>query len=268
MDPRRERDGRDLAAGHVESPELPSLRDHDGHPVRCPRVPGEHADRLHPLAHVLRDRVHDDPLRPGVQIAQPERRAGPELVALPLDGRVGKATREGDPAAIGRDFAGETATTRKAVLPRRHPARHLRDLSGLQLHAAHVQCALQGVPHQFALDVIHRPRHGLPRSAHMVEEVPAVFRHRWPRRRATVAGHDLDSRAPVPMVHPDAPALGNQDVPRRRQSTRASSRACPGWIAPGADSTRPRPSPRGCSGRHGRTRTRSCCRPESSWGGS
>ncbi len=217
MDARGEGNGRDLAAGYIQPPQLPSLRDHDRRAVGSPRVAGQHADRLHPLGHVLRDRVHDDPLGARLQVADPQRGAGAELVALPLDRGVGKAAREGDVATVRSDLGRKAATARQPVLPRGHATGDLHHFTRLQVHAAQVHGALEGIPHepvvqQSAVNVVHRPRHRLSRRAHVVEDVPPVFGHRRPRRRAVVAGHNLDARAAVLMVHPDLAALRHQDV--------------------------------------------------------
>jgi hypothetical protein len=101
---RREWNRGDDTTGHVEPAELSALREVDRLAVPAPGVPGEGTQHLAPLEDVLLDRIHDEALVPGLEVAQPERRARAKGVPLPGDGAVGDAAHEGEPLAVGRDF--------------------------------------------------------------------------------------------------------------------------------------------------------------------
>src|SRR5262245_23595435 len=77
----------DLAGLHPEPPELTTLRDHDRAAVPCPAVARDHLHVTNRVAlrGVAFDRVHNEPLGAGHEIAQPERRAYPVAMAAILD---------------------------------------------------------------------------------------------------------------------------------------------------------------------------------------
>ena len=129
---------------HLDDPAAPQHV--DGRAVRCPGVPGEHTLGLHPLGEVGLDGIREQPFGAGVEIAQEERGAGAETVALEGDRAAGDPAREGEPASVGGRLGRDRAAARPLVLLLGLPLGHVVDLSGLEVEFPN----LHGAPDQVA----------------------------------------------------------------------------------------------------------------------
>ena len=164
--------------------------------VPGPGVAGQHPVGLHPLGGVRLDRVGEQALRAGLQVAQEERGPRPEAVSLPGDRAAGDPAREGQVAPVRGGFRGDGAAARPLVLLLRLPGGHFPDFAGLEVEPPDLHRA----PHRVAF----------ARRGEVEVEAPAVRRRRRPAGPREVAADEFHA-APalrVEQVEAGTPGAG------------------------------------------------------------
>ena len=181
----------DSAGGGVHPDDPPAPGGVEVAGVGGPGVAGQHPVGLHPLGGVGLDRVGEQPLGAGLQVAQEERGAGAEAVPLPGDRAARDPARERQVAAVRGGLRRDGAAARPLVLLLRLPGGHLPDFAGLQVEPPD----------------LHRASHRIPlaRRGEVEVEAPAVRRRRRPARPREVAADQFHA----------APALGVEEVEAR-----------------------------------------------------
>ena len=222
LDTGLERHGCDRARGDVQQTDSSTTTDQNGLAIRRPGISGQHPHVLVATLHRDVDRIEGEPLGAGLEIEEPERRTGTELVPFVRNRPIGNVPRKRQPTSVRRYFGGKSTTARASA--RRccvgSATRQINHMPRIDIHPPKLIRTAEGITvsstfHDMVVDVSSIRGNTGPMSSWVID--------------------DVQSSTTVTVVHPDAqpvfsvtaspdPVASNNDVlsvrcPSRRQGS-------------------------------------------------